>query len=464
MIDQNIPPKSFHSEPAPPSIKNLLSKVKDSKDSQQLETILIRFYNINSGDIHIKSLFSSLSFHEANRKFAFRLNKEEVIALIEKEYDFSHLSPSQINNCFMNSLSSTYEPKVEDLFSGIIKKPITIIQNTQENMEDYDSLGNQFLTNSIKDWPEEMGNKDASNIWKTNSIHNSYMMNNDNNKQFNNQLSVNSSFQKMDDNPLIKNEEFNSFCSNTNQVKRFLKKKRLGVSIVLSNISEKAQSPKNNPTVMKRNPFVAFKTIGIGLKEISNYVNEIIQKAAQTSYKEISDEIIEIIQAKNYREEKNIRRRIYDSLNVMKSLKIFYIDKTTKKIVLYNNINNYNTSLDFIDNKRQKEYKEQISQITQEMVVKRYRFDMLTRQYHCLNSLIKRNTQYDNFIDNKQKIYFPFFIIEFPDKEGNEGKVSVNLNKNKTQAYLAFNSVNTLYGDVDAVLRIMYSDKDNNNN
>ena len=72
---------------------------------------------------------------------------------------------------------------------------------------------------------------------------------------------------------------------------------------------------------------------GFGLKEISNRVREIIKRVGTTSYKEISDEIVSEINEKNIKDEKNIRRRIYDSLNVMKSMKLFKKDKETKKIV-----------------------------------------------------------------------------------------------------------------------------------
>ena len=66
---------------------------------------------------------------------------------------------------------------------------------------------------------------------------------------------------------------------------------------------------------------------GFGLKEISNRVREIIKRVGTTSYKEISDEIVSEINEKNIKDEKNIRRRIYDSLNVMKSMKFFKKDK-----------------------------------------------------------------------------------------------------------------------------------------
>ena len=57
---------------------------------------------------------------------------------------------------------------------------------------------------------------------------------------------------------------------------------------------------------------VATRSFGFGLKEISNRVREIIKRVGTTSYKEISDEIVNEINEKNTKDEKNIRRRIYD--------------------------------------------------------------------------------------------------------------------------------------------------------
>ena len=67
---------------------------------------------------------------------------------------------------------------------------------------------------------------------------------------------------------------------------------------------------------------------------------EIIKQSGQTTYKAISDQIVNEINEKSIKDEKNItkdekniRRRIYDSLNVMKSMKLFHRDKNSKTIM-----------------------------------------------------------------------------------------------------------------------------------
>ena len=70
-----------------------------------------------------------------------------------------------------------------------------------------------------------------------------------------------------------------------------------------------------------------------GLKEISKRVKEIIKHSGKTTYKAISDQIVKEIKDKNSKDEKNIRRRIYDSLNVMKSMNLFHRDKNSKTIM-----------------------------------------------------------------------------------------------------------------------------------
>jgi hypothetical protein len=70
-----------------------------------------------------------------------------------------------------------------------------------------------------------------------------------------------------------------------------------------------------------------------GLKEISKKVKEIVKKLRKTTYKEISDLIINQMNEKDTKDEKNIRRRIYDSLNVMKAMNLFQKDPSNKFIL-----------------------------------------------------------------------------------------------------------------------------------
>lgn len=199
------------------------------------------------------------------------------------------------------------------------------------------------------------------------------------------------------------------------------------------------------------------RSSGFGLKEISNRVREIIKRVGTTSYKEISDEIVNEINEKNSKDEKNIRRRIYDSLNVMKSMKLFKKDKTTKKIVwnFFNEktTNQINTLCDGESNEDGGIF-EKISKMKQEIHTKKTKLNVLQKQLECLNTILDRNKKNENY-DEGKRIYFPFIIIEFPENSHNqENKIKVAMNETKTQAHFAFDSSNKLYGDLDAILKI----------
>ena len=199
------------------------------------------------------------------------------------------------------------------------------------------------------------------------------------------------------------------------------------------------------------------RSSGFGLKEISNRVREIIKRVGTTSYKEISDEIVNEINEKNTKDEKNIRRRIYDSLNVMKSMKLFKKDKATKKIVwnFFNEktTNQINTFCDGESNEDGGMF-DKISKMKQEINTKKNKLNVLQKQLECLNTILDRNKKNQNS-DEGKRIYFPFIIIEFPEKSHNqENKIKVAMNETKTQAHFAFDSSNKLYGDLDAILKI----------
>ena len=76
------------------------------------------------------------------------------------------------------------------------------------------------------------------------------------------------------------------------------------------------------------------KTQILSLKKISKRVMEIIKEEGPTTYKYISKKIVEELDHLNKKDEKNLKRRIYDSLNVMKSLKVIERDK--KKDIVWN--------------------------------------------------------------------------------------------------------------------------------
>jgi hypothetical protein len=169
-------------------------------------------------------------------------------------------------------------------------------------------------------------------------------------------------FQRQSLTNLISNEKFNgSSINNTSQsfvpdiilgensnsttfkVSKFKvenkKKKRKEMKKVYSKRSVK-QVKNKTPSKIKKPLDTGFskkfenslRNSNFGLKEISKKVKEIVKKLKKTTYKEISDLIVCQLNEKDGKDEKNIRRRIYDSLNVMKAMNLFEKDSSNKFI------------------------------------------------------------------------------------------------------------------------------------
>jgi hypothetical protein len=107
----------------------------------------------------------------------------------------------------------------------------------------------------------------------------------------------------------------------------------------LSKIGKMTKGQKLNmtppPTLRSKKYSLHTRNSNFGLKEISKKVKEIVKKLRRATYKQISDVIVNEINEKDSKDEKNIRRRIYDSLNVMKAMNLFRKD-TCNKFILWN--------------------------------------------------------------------------------------------------------------------------------
>jgi hypothetical protein len=120
-----------------------------------------------------------------------------------------------------------------------------------------------------------------------------------------------------------KNSNVNDNCIRLN-AKTTLKKKKM---------------KKLKKNIKKKNlgKAITSRCSSFGLKEISKNVKNIVRTLKKTTYKEISDIIINDVNdsLSDLKDEKNIRRRIYDSLNVMKAMRLFKKDRF-EKFILWN--------------------------------------------------------------------------------------------------------------------------------
>ena len=221
-----------------------------------------------------------------------------------------------------------------------------------------------------------------------------------------------------------------------------------------SSSQSQEDSPKNSGQKVKSH-LQSSRNTAFGLKEISKRVMDIIKQSGTTTYKAISDQIVNEINEKSSKDEKNIRRRIYDSLNVMKSMKLFRRDKNSKNILW-----NYDQELDPLnENENKNDFNEKnkidsgdIATLKKEIKEKRNKLDLLKMELIGLKNVLERNARENNKVPEDQKLYFPFIVIEFPANK--DPKINVALNDNKTKAHFGFDEVISMYGDLDSVSKI----------
>ncbi len=136
------------------------------------------------------------------------------------------------------------------------------------------------------------------------------------------------------------NTEFKSideYMSHVNSIKSVIQNKKDESSVFVTTRAKKKKLKKVAKSKKAVKKVKITRSSSFGLKEISKNVKNIVKTLKRTTYKEISDIIINEYNdsLSNAKDEKNIRRRIYDSLNVMKAMKLFKKDKY-EKLILWN--------------------------------------------------------------------------------------------------------------------------------
>ena len=210
----------------------------------------------------------------------------------------------------------------------------------EKNNINIDSVKNDTLNNSILiSKKNTYNNSNTTTLFTSNKTTTVNKDTKTNENEVHNKNEVSS--QIINDNNPINNNENNQQQKN-NPINSTITSKYKNTNSAYSVNSEDSHS--NSPPAPRgsqsKNANPKFKShlqnsrnTAFGLKEISKRVMDIIKQSGQTTYKAISDQIVNEINQKDSKDEKNIRRRIYDSLNVMKSMKLFHRDKSSKTIM-----------------------------------------------------------------------------------------------------------------------------------
>ena len=318
-----------------------------------------------------------------------------------------------------NNLITTENDKASTLFTF---NKTTTFNNSEHKNEEFNKNENSNLNqnNNPINIINENNSKPKMNLMNTSSFNSKYK-------------SINSAYSENSDDSVSKSSKH----QRTAQIKT---------------LSQKFKSHSQNS-----------RNTAFGLKEISKRVMEIIKQSGQTTYKAISDQIVNEIKinednSKEKKDEKNIRRRIYDSLNVMKSMKLFHRDKNSKTIMWnyeqefdpLNEIENKNEGKD--NNNDFKVESGNIVELKKTIKEKKEKCKLLSQELTGLKNVLERNNRENENIKESDKLYFPFIVIEF--KSNKDPKINIALNENQTNAHLGFDEADTMYGDLDMVSKI----------
>lgn len=191
--------------------------------------------------------------------------------------------------------------------------------------------------------------------------------------------------------------------------------------------SSSFQSEETNSTPLKASP----KSKRIprsrnGLKALSWKVKDIVERLGSSTYQEVADCLVR--EEIDLKAEKNIRRRVYDALNVLIAVGVLKKDLKTVEPIRKLQIN------------------------TQEKVKN---LKKMTGKFLRLKAVIKRNKESKR---NHQNLYMPFNLVAVPKDGETQAKITMNLHRNN--AILRFDQ-NFVVKDCDEVLKYLDLEFDN---
>lgn len=173
-----------------------------------------------------------------------------------------------------------------------------------------------------------------------------------------------------------------------------------------------------------------------GLKALSIYLKDIVKDKCFNSYKDVTDLVVQDIGVKeNTTEMRNIRRRLYDALNVMNA--IGYVDIATKEFNLELQPSNYTQLMqdkaDCIQDKRE---------ILKDLV----------KKVESMSKIFQRNSKKRH----REVVPFPFIIIAVKHRSSsvNDLKVKTSFQPHRNLTILKSSSPFEVLGDIDVVLKM----------
>lgn len=220
--------------------------------------------------------------------------------------------------------------------------------------------------------------------------------------------------------------------------------------IVNSNSSQ-SQTSKSKPSTVQSSISRRRKPdkVGKGLRHFSMKVCEKVREKVKTTYNEVADELVseEVQNQTTYDsancDQKNIRRRVYDALNVLMAMNIISKDKKEIRwIGLPSNSMQQCSTLE-LENQKRRERVEQKRQQLRELLLQQVSF----------KSLVDRNREAEKqgiIPTQNSSIQLPFIIVN----THKQTKVNCSVSTDKSEYYFKFNDKFEIHDDVEVMKRM----------
>ncbi|XP_045767793.1 transcription factor Dp-1 isoform X2 [Maniola jurtina] len=185
--------------------------------------------------------------------------------------------------------------------------------------------------------------------------------------------------------------------------------------------------------------------VGKGLRHFSMKVCEKVRNKGFTSYNEVADELVREFAAGMHgsADSQNIRRRVYDALNVLMAMNI--ISKEKKEIRWLGLPTNSMQECTALEKEKQLKL-DQIQTKTQQL-------QELILQHISFKSLIERNKDAENKgikPSPSSAIHLPFIVVNTSDK----ALIDCSISNDKTEYMFNFNKRFQIHDDIDILKRM----------
>ena len=194
-----------------------------------------------------------------------------------------------------------------------------------------------------------------------------------------------------------------------------------------------------------------------GLREFSLKVSEKVKQKGTTTYTEVAEELIsESLPAAQYLttqqhslEQKNVRRRVYDALNVLMAVNVIRRDKKTVRWV----------GIPTTEIQECKELQEEKARLVARIAEKEKELKKLALQKVVFHKLVERNRSesFSATAENENVVRLPYITVS----TDNSTVIDCSISRDKKEYLFSFDRAFQIHDDLEVLLRLLEMNREN---